>query len=169
MQQELVGAPPSDDGSTGPSREFLVVTAAENRCALPVDSIIEIHRAVALTPLPGAPDVVIGAVNRRGTVLPVLGLRRRLGLPTRPLRPDDCLVVLALPHREVAVLVDAALDTVSIPALDIHRDVASAAHAAYTSGVAVLPDGLLAVVDLEAFLCAAEAAALEQALSRSTS
>lgn len=167
MQQELVRAPADDDPDVGArARDLLVVRVGEHRCGLPVESVVELHPAVALTPLPDAPDVVIGLVNRRGTVLPVLSLRRRLGLPRQPLRGSDCLVVLVLAYGHVALLVDAAVDMLAVREADIAENTPASADAAYTRGVAVLPDGLLAVADLEAFLSPSEAAALGEAISR---
>jgi purine-binding chemotaxis protein CheW len=158
-------------GPTGPGtapRDLLVVSVADHRCALPLDAVVEVHAAVQLTPLPDAPDVVVGLVNRRGTSLPVLDLRRRLGLPPRPLHPADCLVAVRLPDHDVALLVDAALDLVTVPAEAVDTAVAQASAALYSAGVAVLPDGLLVVVDLTRFLSRDEAQALQGALHAPT-
>ena len=163
-------SPPDDEvDSATPARSFLVVRVGDHRCGLPVEAVVEIHPAVALTPLPDAPEVIVGLVNRRGSALPVLSLRRRLGLPLPALQSSDCLVVLTLPYGPVALLVDAAVDMLTIAADDISENTPASAQAAYTRGVAVLPDGLMAIVDLEAFLRPDEAAALEQALDRSES
>lgn len=154
---------------TGAAREpvtLLVVDVDGHRCALPADVVVEIHPAVQLARLPDAPEVVVGMVNRRGRPLPVLDLRRRLGLPGRSLRPEDRLVVLALPGREVALLVDAAVDMLTVPAEAIDEAVTGAAEAARSSGVAVLPDGLLVILDVQGFLSSGESAALDEALQQ---
>lgn len=154
------------DGRTGEPaplvapRELLVVEVAGHRCGLPLDAVVEIHPAVLLVPLPGAPEVVLGLVNRRGQALPVLDLRRRLGLPVRPTRLDDRLVVLRLPDRQLALQVDAALDVMTAPSVDE----TVMAHASRSGGAAVLTDGLLVVLDLAAFLSSDEAVALDDAL-----
>lgn len=143
--------------------ELLVVEVHGHRCGLPVGAVVEIHPAVQLVELPDAPEVVVGLMNRRGRALPVLDLRRRLGLPARPIRPDDRLVVLSVPGREMALQVDAAVDVLTVPASTL--DVAAAAEAVRSQGVAVLPDGLLVVLDMATFLSPGEAAALEAALA----
>lgn len=150
-------------GPAPDERELLVVEVAGQRCGLPLDAVVEVHPAVEVVPLPDAPDVVVGLVNRRGSALAVLSLRRRLGLPDRPLQEDDHLVVLRLPDRDVGLLVDVAAELAAVPLVDI--DSAAASGAVHTEGVAVQRDRLLVVVDLSAFLSVTEAALLEHSLT----
>ena len=161
----------SAEASAATARELqlLCVDVAGNRCALPVDAVVEIHPAVQLVPLLDAPEVVVGMVNRRGRALPVLDLRRRLGLPPRPLQAADRLVVLRLPDRDVAMVVDAAVDVVTVEAETIDTAVARSTEAVRTQGVAVLPDGLLVVLDVAAFLSCTESAELDEALQQAGS
>jgi chemotaxis signal transduction protein len=144
--------------------QLLCVAAADYRCGLPLDVVLEIHAAVELAPLPDAPQAVRGLLNRRGQPLAVLDLRRRLGLPVRPVQTEDRLVVLQLSDRQVALLVDAAVDVLEVSAAAVDEAVAAASAAAHSSGVAVLPDGLLVVLDVAALLSATEATALDEAL-----
>src|SRR5438132_11867874 len=63
------------------------------RCALPVSRVDRVLPALAITPLPDAPPVVAGYAVLQGQMVPVLDLRRCLGLPEREVRLDDSLVV----------------------------------------------------------------------------
>lgn len=160
---EHVGVPGGGEPVPPPAtRQLLVVEVAGHRCGLPAAAVVEIHPAVQLVPLPDAPEVVVGLVNRHGRALPVLDLRRRLGLPARPTRLDDHLVVLRLPDRVVALQVDAAVDVLAVA--DAAIDEAVTAQAARSGGAALLDDGLLVVLDLAAFLSGDETVALEAAL-----
>lgn len=154
--------PGSDDSAV----QLLCVTVAGQRCALPAEVVVALHAAVQLTPLPGAPDVVAGLVNRYGRMLPVLDLRRRLGLASRPVQVDDRLVVLRMPGREVALLVDAAVDMLEIPTQSVDTAAVTASPAMLSRGVAVLPDGLLVILDVTAFLSPVESSALDEALQQ---
>lgn len=156
----------SEAAGAGRQLELLCVDVADHRCGVPLEHVVEIHRAVQLSPLPDAPDVVLGLLNRRGRVVPVLSLRRRLGLPTRSLHATDALVVLQVPEREVAVLVDAAVDIVAVAVASIDEAAPRSAEAFRSQGVAVLPDGLLVVLDVQRFLSLTEVAELDEALER---
>jgi purine-binding chemotaxis protein CheW len=89
--------------------EVLVFEAAGQRYGLEASAVREVVRAVAVTPLPGAPPAVEGVINVRGRVVPVLGARARFGLPAREPGPDDHLIVTDLGGRVVALRVDRAL------------------------------------------------------------
>lgn len=146
--------------------QLLCVEVAGHRCGVPTDVVVEVHPAVQLSPLPDAPPAIVGIVNRRGSALPVLDLRRRLGLPTRKVQLDDRLVVLKTRARVVALLVDAAVDVIDVPAESMDRAVASATESSLSEGVALLPEGLLVVLDVDAFLSSDDVWILEQALER---
>lgn len=156
-------APPGG-GSPEQSVSLLRVAVAGRHLALPLDGVLQIHAAVQVAPLPGAPACVAGLVNRHGRPLPVLDLRRRLGLPAEPVRASDHLVVLQLPAQEVGVLVEQAVDVLEVLAASVHEAAAVTPEAVLGRGVAVLPDGLLVVLDLAALLSAEESELVDEAM-----
>jgi purine-binding chemotaxis protein CheW len=123
----------------------------------------EIVRAVAIRPLPGSPDIVEGAINYRGSLVPVFDLRSRFGLEAVPLNADQHLVLIELDAGLLALRVDRALDLVSIPVQPVDEgDLLNAA----ASGFSWLPDGLIVIHDLERFLSPDERAQMDSSLSR---
>lgn len=134
----------------------------DQRFALPLAAVSRIVRAAQITPLPLAPDVVAGAVDLAGQLLPVYDLRRRLRLPQRPLQLDDQFVIAHTARRPVAMVVDRALGIIEArPRVDA---AALAPHLRHLRGVLSQPDGLVLIQDLEQFLSAEEDEALESAL-----
>src|SRR5262245_14040371 len=77
------------------------------RYALPLSSVERVVRAGLVTPLPGAPATVLGAVDIAGRVLPVFNLRRRFSLPERALLPTDHFLIARTAERPVLLWVDA--------------------------------------------------------------
>jgi purine-binding chemotaxis protein CheW len=142
-------------------RELLVFDLGGQRYGLAVADVREIVPAVMPVPLPGAPAGVEGIINLRGVVVPVLDLRRRLRLPTRPPEVSDHLVIVRAAGRLVALRVDRALDLVRVAPADVD-DVDGIGPSA--ARVARLPGDLVLIQDLRALLSSAEAAALEEAL-----
>lgn len=141
------------------------------RYAFPADRIAQVVQMVAISPLPGAPDVVEGVVNVRGTVVPVFDLRGRFGLPPSPIDPSQHLVILEGSPRKAAVRVDAADDFLSIPdaaitsAGPLTETGIAASGTRHIAGIAATPDGTTIIYDLAAFLSLSESAALDQALT----
>ena len=73
--------------------QLVVFRLNGQRYALPLAAVERIVCAVEVTPLPGAPPVVLGVINVAGCVLPVFNIRRRFLLPEREVVPrplSDC-------------------------------------------------------------------------------
>ncbi|MGH9179426.1 MAG: chemotaxis protein CheW [Acidimicrobiales bacterium] len=147
----------------GDGLAVLLVDVDRVRCGIPAADVAELHPVVATVALPGAPAVIDGAVDVRGSVLAVLDLRGRLGLTRRRPLLSDHLVICRVGERSVALRVDRALELVSVH----RRYIDEADHLAgggHLSGVARLSDGLVLIQDLATFLSDEEAASLDGAL-----
>lgn len=144
---------------------LLLFTIDDRRFGIGAANVSEIVRAVAITPLPGAPTVIEGVIDVRGEIVPVFDLRRRFGLPARDIATTDQFVLTRSGRRTAALHVDRASDLVDVDAGRITPTaVATTAHPAI-AGVATLPDGLALISDVDAFLSQAEAETLDAALA----
>ena len=137
--------------------------------AFRADDVVQVVQMVEISPLPGAPAVIEGIVNVRGTIVPVFDLRARLGLPARAIDAAQHLVILASGARSSAVRVDAADDFVSIPDSDIAPSLADSgvngAGSRHVAGIAATPDGTTIIYDLTAFLSQSETDTLDGAIA----
>lgn len=136
----------------------------DQRVAFYLSDVEEVLPAAETAHLPHAPDVIRGLLNVRGAQLPVLDLRARLGLPSRPADPDDHVVVSRVGQRSVGIWVDRADEVRRLDLTDL-APLAAHASARHVAGAAMLDDGVLLVSDVETFLDAYESDLLEQALA----
>ncbi len=135
---------------------MLIVSLDDVSLALPATQVVEVVRAVAITPVPGCPDAVEGVVNVRGAPLPAYDLRGRFGLARRAVHRDDHLVIVNVGARGSAIVrVNRAHELRDI-ADELVTGAASSTDP-LIRGLARLPDGLLVVCDLAAFLTDLEA------------
>lgn len=74
---------------------------------VPIVDVAEIREPLPITPLPRVDAHVLGLINVRGTILPVVDLRRAFGLPTGGDGPENRLVILKGAGYQVALRVDA--------------------------------------------------------------
>jgi len=153
-----------DNASASPAREVLVFEVGGQRYALPTADVCELVRAVAITPVPGAPAVIEGVVDVRGRVLPVLDVRARFRLPAKALDPSDHFIVASAGTRGVILRVDRATHLALLDEASVQPPQALGPGAAYVAGVARLEDGLVLIHDLRTFLSSAEADSLDEAL-----
>ena len=132
-----------------------------HRFGLLARDVREVLRAATPSPLPRAPAIVLGLLNVRGELVPVIDVRSRFGLRPRALAHTDHLVVATAGTRSVAFAVEAAdvLVEVVADAIEVAR-----AHGEHVAGVVKLADGALVVYDLATFLSQTEADQLDAAL-----
>ncbi|WP_035056141.1 chemotaxis protein CheW [Andreprevotia chitinilytica] len=148
-------------------QSLLVFLLEQQRYALSLPVVERVLHALAVTPLPGAPAAVQGVVNVHGQVASVFDIRSRFGLQTRPPRLGDQLILARAALRLVALGVDAVEGVVDFPDSAIADPTEVLLHnSAFIKGVVRLPDGLLLIHDLDAFLAPDEAQALDAALAR---
>ena len=103
------------------SAQWVVFYLDTGRYALPLSAVERIVRAVYVTPLPLAPDVVLGAIDVQGRVLPVFNIRRRFRLPERAIDPADHFLIARTIRGTVVLVIDAAqgiLDGPATPMMD---------------------------------------------------
>ena len=80
---------------------------------LPVEAVAEVLPMAWVTPVPESPPDVAGVLDVRGQVVTIVDPTLRLGLPRRPSRATDFLVLVSLDHEALALRVDGVLGLVS--------------------------------------------------------
>ena len=136
-----------DDASARTVR-LVVFHIDDRRYALPLDEVHEVVRAVAIQPLPGAPEGILGAVNLRGLVVPVVDSRTRFGHEPRELRLSDHFLVATAGDRRFILPCDHVHGVERLRAEALAQASELAPGLATLSGVAKHPEGLILVADL---------------------
>ena len=152
----------------GTLREHVLVLlfdVAGERYGVETSVVREIVRAVQPTRLPSAPGVVLGLINMRGELVPVIDLRARFGVPPVPLSPAEAFVLVWSGRRVVALRADQVHALIKVARDDIHQLATAVPHAHFTESAVRLADGVLLLCDVERFLDEAEQATLREALS----
>lgn len=134
------------------------------RYALRLTQVEHVVSMVAVSPLPETPAVVVGVINHRGSVVPVLDLRPRLGLPRREFGLTDHLLLGRTSRRMLALPVDEVLGVTEVPAEDAVAPSTLLPGVGYVTGIVALADGLLFIHDLEALLSMDEERRLIEAM-----
>ncbi|MEU4241461.1 chemotaxis protein CheW [Actinoplanes sp. NPDC026619] len=158
----------ADDGR-GDEELFVVFRLDEEEYAVDVDAVQEIIRVPeALIRVPRSYEFVEGLVNLRGTVLPVVDLRTRLGLEHAERDERQRIVVLIIGGVRTGFIVDSVAEVARVgrqvlePAPEL-----SAEQARLVSRVANLPEQkrMLLLVQVDQLLAAEQAQALEEVLA----
>lgn len=115
-----------------------------------VGLVREVLRVSEIAPVPGASDYVLGIINLRGNVVPVIDTRRRFALQPRDLDDDSRIVIVELEDQWVGMVVDSVAEVMNVPRAEIERtpDVGNDHSAQYIQGVSRQEDELLILIDL---------------------
>jgi len=148
----------------GKADQLLVFVLGDQRCALYLPAVNSVVRVVEITPLPKAPDIVLGVVNVHGEVIPVVSVRKRFGLPQRDIALTDQLVIAHTARRLVALVVDTVSGVVECSGRELVGAEDILPELEYVQGAAKRKDGLILIYDLEQFLSLAEEKSLDQSM-----
>ena len=106
-------------------QQYLTFVMAEDEYGVDILAVQEIRGWEPTTAIPNAPDYIRGVINLRGTIVPIMDLRMRFGLPAVEYSPVTVVVILKviteLSEKVMGVVVDAVSDVYSIKPEEIRQ------------------------------------------------
>jgi purine-binding chemotaxis protein CheW len=132
---------------------------------LEILKVQEIIRSQDLTRVPNLPDFVEGVINLRGSVIPVIGLRRCLGLDGRDKDQQTRIVVVEVNGNVLGFVVDSVSEVLRIPSDTVEPPPRiGRVEREYISGVGKLDSRLLLLLDIDKLMTISEQAQVQQAV-----
>ncbi len=130
-------------------RTYVAFRLDREEFGLPVESVREILRVGETTRVPQAPPHIRGLMNVRGSILPVVEIRTRIGLAPLDPGPSARVVVLEVGDRVLGLLVDRVTRVTKVRVSEIEPPPAEVvtARTDYVVGVAKRAEGLLILLD----------------------
>ena len=142
-------------------RELIAFRIGDQEFCVNIMSVREIRGWTPATPLPHAPSYVMGVINLRGAVLPIINLSVRLGL--KPVAPDarHVIIVAQVGSKIVGLLVEAVSDilTVSDENVQPTPEVTSDLERQYARGILAIDKRMICLIELDALFPDAESEA----------
>jgi purine-binding chemotaxis protein CheW len=115
----------------------------DHRYGLSTACVQELVRAVRPVSIPNPIDGIEGVIDLHGQIVPVIDLRRRLGLAPKEPQPTEHLIIVHTEARLVAIRADRATDV-----RQIEPEMVQAMPDAFDgAGIIRMPDGLVMVLD----------------------
>jgi purine-binding chemotaxis protein CheW len=150
-------APARDEKQAAEATEHLATFfLAGEEYGVDVRLVQEIIRMAEITQVPRAPQFVKGVINLRGRIIPVIDLKRKLGLGAVEATREARIVVVRVRERLMGLLVDGASQVLKVPVslIEAAPDEVVEIDASYIRGVAKLETRLIILVDLPKVLSA---------------
>jgi purine-binding chemotaxis protein CheW len=96
--------------------QFVIFKLENQEYAVPIENVQEIVRVPEeLTRVPKTPDFVEGVINLRGSVLPVIDLRKRFDLPEKQRDDHQRILVFVFDNVSIGFIVDSVSEVLKIP------------------------------------------------------
>ena len=114
-------------------------------------NVQEIRNLTDITRVPFAQDFIKGVINLRGSVLPVIDLKQRLGLEETPYTDDTRIVTVTIDDLHVGMLVDAVTEVLTLTAkpIDAKKAVNGKELTKFLSGIGNIDGRLIIMLNLE--------------------
>ncbi|WP_425477219.1 chemotaxis protein CheW [Luteimonas huabeiensis] len=145
--------------------EYLSFTLGDEHYALDILKVREIRGYEGVTRVPDTPAYILGVVNLRGTIVPVLDLRLKLGLERARYDAFTVMIVLSLDDRLAGIVVDAVSDVVRLEAGQIRHtpELGAQVDTRFISAIGTTDERMVILLDIPSLIDWADAGADAQA------
>ena len=143
------------------ARELIAFRIGDQEFCVNIMSVREIRGWTPATPLPHSPSYVLGVINLRGAVLPIINLSIRLGM--KPVEPEarHVIIVAQVGAKVVGLLVEAVSDILTVNDDNIQPtpEVTSDLEKQYARGILAIDKRMICLIELGALFPDAESEA----------
>jgi purine-binding chemotaxis protein CheW len=148
----------SRDGS-----QFLTFQLGEELYGVDILRVQKIKGYTTVTKIPNTPSHIKGVLNLRGTIVPIIELRTKFGMPTIEYTMFTVIVVVVVQEKVMGLIVDAVSDVLDIAKSDIQPPPKFGAtiDVSFLNGIGKSGDKLVALLNMDQLLSDGEMPTLE--------
>jgi purine-binding chemotaxis protein CheW len=132
--------------------QFVEIGIAKERYAINIHEIQEIIKMQEITKIPNSRPTLMGVINLRGKVAPIVSLRKRFGLPEIPYTKSSRIVVIHYEDSMVGLVVDQVYQVTSIHEIQPPPERVGGIESTCISGVGKVDKELVGILRLEQIL-----------------
>lgn len=145
-------------------RQLVVFALAGEMYGVDIHQVREIIRVPEITGVPRTPDFVEGVINLRGSVIPIIDLRKRFGFASADDDADKRIVVIEMEDKTLGVIVDAVSEVLRLDddLIEPPSPYIVTVDSQYITGIARLEDQLIILLQLDRVLSTEERDELRQ-------
>ncbi|RKY55239.1 MAG: chemotaxis protein CheW [Candidatus Neomarinimicrobiota bacterium] len=148
--------------------KYLTFKLGSEEYGIEILKVREIIGLMDITSVPRTPDYVRGVINLRGTIIPVVDLRKKFGMESTEETEQSCIIVVEVTKKEgseaIGVFVDAVSEVLDIAENDIEKtpSLGSDVNTDFILGMAKIKDSVKILLNVEKVLTTEEIADLSK-------
>jgi len=152
--------------AAAPTVQQLTFNLAGEEYGVDILSVREIRGWARVTRIPQTPEYLLGVLNLRGAIVPIMDLRLRFGLQRESYGDDTVVIIVAIAERLFGIVVDAVSDVVDIDPAAIKPvpDMGAVVDTRYLKGLATHVERMVMLLDVEKLMRPEDVETLDAAL-----
>lgn len=149
--------------ATRKEMQFVAFKLQTEEFAIDIYRVSEVLKLLPITPLPQSAKFIEGVINIRGTVVPVIDLRRRFELADRSKTDETRIIIIDIGEEPIGLIVDEVTEVLKVDSSDIQPPPKSSvgSNSGLLEGVARVGDRLIIVLKIESLLSSSERLVLD--------
>ena len=122
--------------------------------AVHILGIQEIIKPIEFTRVPGTPAHILGVFNLRGSVIPLIDLRQKFGLPAVRRTDETRYIVMKNSHNEAGFLIDSLTEAIRLKKADIALppETLQGGDSKMIDGIGKQEDGIVTILNIDELL-----------------
>ncbi|MBN1916574.1 MAG: chemotaxis protein CheW [Verrucomicrobia bacterium] len=139
--------------------QLVTFTLGSEEYGVDINKVREINRLTEITHVPKAPPFVEGLINLRGTVVPIIDLRKRFDIEPAGDEKQQRIIVVDIGGRTIGVIVDSVSEVLNLSAEaidEVPATISSGVNQRFLTGVGKIGERLMLLLDLDSILSAEE-------------
>ena len=137
--------------------EYLSFLLADEVYGVEILRVQEIKGWDRITPIPNTPDYLCGVLNLRGTIVPIVDLRRRFDMPVKAYTKTTVIIVLkveGVTERTVGIIVDAVSDAHNVTEDQIRStpDLGASVETQFIKGLVAINNDMMMLLNIDSLL-----------------
>ena len=148
--------------------EYLSFVLGEAQYCIDILKVQEIRTYEAPTRIANTPSFIMGVINLRGNIVPIIDLRVKFGLPEQRYDTQTVVIVLNVAKRTVGVVVDGVSDVIAVPASEIKPapELGGSLDTQYLQGLATVGGQMMILIDIEKLMTSREMSIMDEAAAQ---
>lgn len=151
------------------NEQLLTFTLADEIFALDISKVREVLEFTDVTKVPQTPEMMVGVINLRGSVVPVIDFRLRFGLEEAEKTVNTCIIIVEIQIEDEGTMIGALVDSVH-EVMDLNVDqverppkIGSGMKTDYIKGMGKKGDEFIIILDIEKIFTEDELSIVQEA------
>ncbi len=134
--------------------EYVIFTLDGEYYGIDIHNVENIEKKVSITRVPHTKNYIMGIINLRGNIIPVIDLRTRFGLENKDFDDDVRIIIVNYEDLQIGIIVDSSSETLQLTEKDIDKapSIKSGTNEEFVKDVGKHDDRIIMLLDLKKVL-----------------